>query len=183
MRKLKKKYIITVICIVCTIAYILRFRYINNLYPAGEYYSFDEGETVTINNIEYNIISGERISIEEYEKRFDIEFPEYEKILIDSIMLIYIDVNNKSDIDFSIGNLDLTFINGEVYNGYDYFGLSEINGEDFDYTIKAGEEKIVGLSALLGTDWANNIKDDEWKLRLTGWPLRLELAIPMKGKI
>lgn len=172
---------VSIACIVIAllwIVYVARFRALNNSFPKAEMYTIPIGKSVDMAGVEYKVESAERITGTEYMSKYNAESINED----DDIIVVHYKVRNNTNEDAKIGISDTILVCGAWANGMDYFNLWNINGEEYDDMLTAGEEKSVGVGFFFNGDM-DRLKryGEDWRLRITGWPVRVELQFTLNG--
>ena len=176
--KYRKKVIVVCMLICITIvAYIIRFNYLNSQFPESKLCIVKAGETVENNGLKYSAVAGEIMTGKDYMEKYGDE-DNYEAD--ENVLVVYFDVENTTDKTQKIGIMDMVLNCGLWANGVDYYSLWYVNDEDFDNKKKKSEKVRVGVTTTINTNlerWSGC----EWRIRIKGWPNRIELTVPMNG--
>lgn len=179
--KVKRRMIIIILSLLLIICCGARIIYVNSRFPKGKYTLYREGEAAEYNEIKYMGISGEIMTLKEYMDKYQCtdlydDGESYEVVL-------WIQMENKSDEENSFTASDMVLTKGVWANGVDIFALRNINGDDFDTNIEAGEKKLIGISTQINSQTKELIEGDEpWTVRITEWPDRIEFEVPVEKR-
>lgn len=164
--------------IILIAAYVLRFRYINSQFPEGTLTVVPYGETYQQGEVRYTILSGEIVTAAEFTRQYNPDIYYNDDM---PIMIVWVEIENTADEERKMGVGDMVMTRGTWANGQDYFALWYINGESFDGMLAPGESERIGVSTIVNNDMDIILKTgDEWRLRLSGWPDRVEMVIELE---
>ena len=164
--------------IILIAAYVLRFRYINSQFPEGTLTVVPYGETYQQGDVRYTILSGEIVTAAEFTRQYNPDIYYNDDM---PIMIVWVEIENTADEERKMGVGDMVMTRGTWANGQDYFALWYINGETFDGMLAPGESERIGVSTIVNNDMDIILKTgDEWRLRLSGWPDRVEMVIELE---
>lgn len=176
--KSKRKLIIIIISVLLIICCTVRIIYINSKFPKGKYTLSMAGEAAEYNGIEYTGISGKIMTVREFMDKYH-----YTQFYDDGksyCVVLWIQLENKSDEENSITASDFVISKGVWSNGVEMFALSSINGDDFDTDLEPGQKKLIGISTEIRGQMLDIEKDKPWIVRITGWPDRIEFEVPVE---
>ena len=169
---------ICVIVGVVLIAYIVRFRYLNNQFPKQSLHIAKAGESVEKNGLKYTVLSGEIMNGKSFEDKYKDESFADDAML----MVVNISVENTTNQKQDMGLSGMSVIRGLWTNGVEYYSLWSLNGDSFDDKIAKGKKSNVAVAVILNDELESIEKQGkEWRLRISDWPDRTELVIPMNG--
>lgn len=174
----KKCVFVILLLIIISVAYIFQFQSVNNRFPQETVEVIEAGQGIIYEDIEYKVISGEIITGEEYIKRYTDD-KNFEKD--NELFFVWLELENQTDSEKHMKVSDMVANCGVWANGVDYFSLWTINGEDFDGMLKPHEKKRIGIISPLTTNSEVIRKSSaQWRVRLSGWPNRIEMIVPVE---
>lgn len=167
--------VIIILIAFATIGYVIRFRQLNQQYSIGTCEIVQAGESVIVDEIQYTVLSGELITAEEYAKRLNTDMSLLGLDAGEMFPIAQVQLYNGSSEEKSIMNMfESVFLCDLWSNGVD-FELTE----DVTDVLEAKETKIITVSATMTKSDYQAKKNDSWRLRIMGWPARVEMNIPM----
>lgn len=177
--KNKKRLIIIMLSVIFAAGYIARVIYVNSKFPKENYILVQAGETAEYDGIEYKGISVTTMTAREFMDKY-----QYNDIYDDGetfIVVMWIQMENVTDEEKHAVVSDFVLGKGLWSNGIDVFSLWNINGDDFDTYIEAGEKKLIGISSIITGEYKKLTENEKpWTVRITGWPNRLEFIVPVE---
>lgn len=167
--------VIIILIAFATIGYVIRFRQLNQQYSIGTCEIVQAGESVIVDEIQYTVLSGELITAEEYSSRLNVDMS---MLGLESgwmVPIAQVQLYNGTSEEKSIMNVYESIFLCDLWSNGAEFDLTE----DMTDILEAGETKVITVSAIMTKSDYQAKKNDSWRLRIMGWPARVEMSIPM----
>lgn len=178
MSRKNRKWLVIVLIVLFAGGYIFRFYVLNATFPKGKVTTIPLGETVEYDNVKYTAHRGRFMTAEEFNTRYNTD-DYYDKGT--ELLVVQFDLKNTTNIEQKIHLSDMVVQCDSWANGEDYYSLWYLNGNDFDGTLSAKEQTTASIVVIVNTNKEKLLNSgNEWKVRMSEYPERLEMVFPVE---